>query len=79
MLCVPRSLIFAILCYSFFTLSRFARADITQVFDDRDPLIHYSSGQWGQAGVSEEYQGTTSYTKISGANASFSFTGELYL
>lgn len=46
------------------------------VYDDRDPAIEYSAGQWGEAGNAEaEFRGTTSYSDVAGATARVTFTG----
>lgn len=45
------------------------------IYDDRDPAVQLSAGDWGQAGVQEEYRGTTSWTETLGATARVSFTG----
>lgn len=47
----------------------------TLVYDDHDPSISYSTGQWGQAGVIEEYKSTTSWTSKKGATATLTFSG----
>ena len=44
------------------------------VLDDRNPAVQYSEG-WGEAGVQEEFQGTTSWTETVGATARVTFTG----
>lgn len=44
------------------------------VLDDRDAAVQYSTG-WGEAGVPEEFRGTTSYTETVGATARVTFTG----
>ena len=44
------------------------------VLDDRDAAVQYSTG-WGEAGVAEEFRGTTSYTETVGATARVTFTG----
>ena len=46
----------------------------TVVYDDRNSSISYS-GQWGQAGVVEEYKNTTSWTRQLGATAHLTFSG----
>jgi hypothetical protein len=45
------------------------------IYDDRDPAVEYSAGDWGEAGVSEELRGTTSWTATPGATARVTFTG----
>ncbi|KAF5323054.1 hypothetical protein D9611_009376 [Ephemerocybe angulata] len=42
--------------------------------DDRDASIVYSTG-WGQAGSSNEFNGTTTFTTTNGANAKVTFVG----
>ncbi|KAF8215360.1 hypothetical protein K438DRAFT_1562073 [Mycena galopus ATCC 62051] len=44
------------------------------IVDDRDPLIKYT-GTWGQAGSSEEYSETTTFSVVPGSTATFPFTG----
>ncbi|KAH6913087.1 hypothetical protein BKA70DRAFT_712789 [Coprinopsis sp. MPI-PUGE-AT-0042] len=45
------------------------------VYDDRDSVVQYSAGEWGDAGVPEEYKSTTSWTETPGATARVTFTG----
>jgi hypothetical protein len=47
----------------------------TLVYDDHDSSISYSRGQWGQAGVVEDYKSTTTWTTQKGATASLTFSG----
>jgi hypothetical protein len=44
------------------------------IFDDRDASIVYS-GSWGQAGVEEEFNGTTTFTTAVGSTATLNFLG----
>ena len=48
---------------------------ITQILDDRDPAVVYSSG-WVRAGSSNEYNGTTSSANEPGLTATLCFQGE---
>ncbi|KIJ91276.1 hypothetical protein K443DRAFT_686168 [Laccaria amethystina LaAM-08-1] len=43
--------------------------------DDRDTSITYSTGQWGQAGSTNEFDSTTTWTSLRGATAQVSFNG----
>ncbi|KAH9474992.1 hypothetical protein JR316_0012091 [Psilocybe cubensis] len=50
-------------------------ADI-QTYDDRDPSVVYSGGDWQKGGTENEYFQTTSYVRnATGSTATFKFTG----
>ncbi|KAH6910856.1 hypothetical protein BKA70DRAFT_1371062 [Coprinopsis sp. MPI-PUGE-AT-0042] len=44
------------------------------IFDDRDASVVYS-GSWGQAGVSEEFNSTTTFSNTAGSTATLNFIG----
>ncbi|KAJ6449852.1 hypothetical protein C8R45DRAFT_849438 [Mycena sanguinolenta] len=44
------------------------------IVDDRDSLIHYA-GTWSHAGVSEEFDSTTTFSLMTGCTATFPFVG----
>ncbi|KAJ6469817.1 hypothetical protein C8R45DRAFT_425582 [Mycena sanguinolenta] len=46
----------------------------TAIVDDRDPLIQYA-GTWSQAGASEEFDSTTTFSVTTGSTATFPFVG----
>lgn len=46
------------------------------IFDDRDASIIYS-GSWGQAGIAEEFNSTTTFTTSVGSTATLNFIGKL--
>jgi hypothetical protein len=50
----------------------------TLVYDDHDSSISYSNGRWSQAGVVEEFKGTTSWTTQKGATARLTFSGQFF-
>ncbi|CAA7270078.1 unnamed protein product [Cyclocybe aegerita] len=45
------------------------------ILDDRDSAITYSSDDWEEAGVEEEFNSTSTRTSVRGATANISFTG----
>ncbi|KAJ6506820.1 hypothetical protein C8R45DRAFT_922984 [Mycena sanguinolenta] len=49
-------------------------ATTTAIVDDRDPLIQYA-GAWSQAGSSEEFDSTTTFSTTTGSTATFPFVG----
>lgn len=51
----------------------------TPVYDDHDSSISYSSGDWNQAGVIEEFMSTTSWTTQKGATARLTFSGWFFV
>lgn len=48
---------------------------VSAIYDDRDPNIWYSNGEWQAGGTTAEFSYTTTYTRTVGAAATFTFTG----